>query len=219
MDDTIRLFAVHIAALEDPAVYEKCFSLQPSWRREKIGKYRLSADRRRAIAAGLALRTAFPDADLEKIVTEKYGRPVLPGGPGFNLSHEGAWDVCAAGDPAPGCDIEQIRPVREGLVRRVFTPREAALLESTASEEARTALFFRLWTLKESFVKATGEGIGRGLDTFGIDFPGGAPVLAGGEDAWLFREYRVAEGYACAVCAPAGARFCDKVEYIDPKEF
>jgi 4'-phosphopantetheinyl transferase len=39
------------------------------------------------------------------------------------------------------------------------------MLRSKAQDAQRTT-FFRLWTLKEAFIKATGEGLSRPLDSF-----------------------------------------------------
>lgn len=60
-----------------------------------------------------------------------------------------------AGEPL-GVDAEQIRPLRERVLRRVFAPEEVAAVGESASPDE---MFFRFWTLKESFVKAIGIGI------------------------------------------------------------
>lgn len=93
-----------------------------------------------------------------------HGKPflALQHAPRFNLSHSGDWLLVAVcSDPciaALGVDVEHERgrPIRiMRLARRFFTPAELARL-SRLSGEARTRHFYRLWTLKEAWVKAHG---------------------------------------------------------------
>lgn len=74
----------------------------------------------------------------------------------FNISHSGDMAVCALGGMELGVDIERMRAVKEGMIRRVLTGREREWLTRSADKEEA---FIRLWTLKESYVKATGEGL------------------------------------------------------------
>ena len=127
----------------------------------------------------------------------------------FNLSHAGDYAVCAVGGAALGCDIEQIRKYNMSVARRFFCERETRLLEAAVTPEAQEDLFFRLWTLKESYLKAVGSGLSQPLSSFCVSFDTGRPALSGYEDVWQLREFSVAEGYRCAVCAPAAAQISE----------
>lgn len=87
-----------------------------------------------------------------------HGKPFLQSHPHIriNLSHCKGMAVCAAGDAALGVDCEGVRGLREGVVRRVCTSAEADMLRCSLSPDLD---FTRLWTLKESFVKAVGRGV------------------------------------------------------------
>ncbi|MBO6268186.1 MAG: 4-phosphopantetheinyl transferase family protein, partial [Clostridium sp.] len=64
-------------------------------------------------------------------------------------------------------------------------------------------LFFRFWTLKESFMKATGLGFRLPLDAFSI-IPGPEGVtLRQQVDSrqYYFREYDLQDGYRYALCS------------------
>ena len=84
------------------------------------------------------------------------GKPGLPGGPEFSLSHtRGAVVVAVDAEPV-GVDVEQLRPVTSGLPRRVLGERE---YEWYQKRGARVEDFFTLWTLKESYYKPLGTGL------------------------------------------------------------
>src|SRR2546430_539789 len=70
-----------------------------------------------------------------------------------------------ARDVDVGIDVERVGSGTDiiDLARRHFSSAEVAELERCESG-ARAARFTELWTLKESYVKATGAGILRGLD-------------------------------------------------------
>ncbi|WP_413693372.1 4'-phosphopantetheinyl transferase family protein [Psychromonas sp. KJ10-2] len=66
-----------------------------------------------------------------------------------------------------GCDIEspERRVSIEPITRRYFSEQEHSMLMAKQGESQKQA-FFKIWTLKEAFVKATGIGISLGLDSF-----------------------------------------------------
>lgn len=87
------------------------------------------------------------------------GKPVLPDQTGpnrpfFSLAHtEGKYLVGLADCPI-GVDIEVPRLIERSEVRHFLTPDEYAQLTSLPTPLV-TTLFFRLFTLKEAFLKAT----------------------------------------------------------------
>ncbi|MBB1272400.1 4'-phosphopantetheinyl transferase superfamily protein [Psychromonas sp. SR45-3] len=95
----------------------------------------------------------------------------------FNLSHNNQLIIMAVciGDEV-GCDIEN--PLRKvnipTITKRYFAAQEHQQLSKLTGMEQQQQ-FFRCWTLKEAFVKATGVGISLGLDTFYFSFTGIAP--------------------------------------------
>ncbi len=91
----------------------------------------------------------------------------------FNLSHTRGMAVCAVlkqTDRSVGVDVERIdRRTDLALAGRYFAIEENRQLDAEADEDARRELFFRFWTLKEAFVKATGTGLRTPLDSFAFD--------------------------------------------------
>ena len=76
--------------------------------------------------------------------------------PGFNLSHSGRYAACIVGAGVCGIDIEQIKEKREFtcIAERFFCENEKTYLKSEETSEA----FYKIWTLKESYMKYTGTG-------------------------------------------------------------
>ncbi|MBO5842695.1 MAG: 4'-phosphopantetheinyl transferase superfamily protein, partial [Clostridia bacterium] len=94
----------------------------------------------------------------------------------FNVSHAGAYVLCAVANTPIGADIEQIKPFRAGMVARYFTAAEAAYiwgnnppLDGNVTDADTCARFYRVWTAKEAYVKMTGTGISTDLTQIRYD--------------------------------------------------
>lgn len=153
------------------------------------------------------------DAAALKFEVKPNGKPYLSM-PGpvvhFNLSHcDDAAAVAVCRTAEVGIDIERVRPVRNGLARRYFSQVEASGLEALPEAECLES-FFRCWTRKEAFLKATGEGIRRGLDSFCVTFSPGDPARVDSIDgdreaanAWTLLDFDPGEGLIGAVAVKA----------------
>lgn len=104
-----------------------------------------------------------------RLVYGPHGKPELPDGPAFSVSHSGrywavliAYDESAGGKPSVGLDIQVSVPASyESIAKRFFREEEAALVMAASDEEARREVFFRLWTKREALLKAAGESVFR----------------------------------------------------------
>lgn len=102
---------------------------------------------------------------------DDHGKPHLKDFPNvhFNLSHSGDYAVIGIADAPIGVDIERVKsePDVMALAERFFARDEIGYIQGQEGEAQRLA-FFRIWTLKEAYVKAIGKGLGYGLDTFSV---------------------------------------------------
>jgi 4'-phosphopantetheinyl transferase len=126
----------------------------------------------------------------------------------FNLAHSenlALLAVTRVGET--GVDVEQVRPIPEAadLVSRFFSARESQLFNQLP-EDLQPAAFFNLWTRKEAWLKATGEGIAHSLKLVEVSFLPHEPArllsLPGvGQLAsrWILSELHPAPGFAAAV--------------------
>lgn len=180
-----------------------------------INRFVRREDQLRAWAGELAARWMMSyslNVRPDKLVfqRDKNGRPHLPGSTlDYNVSHSGEWAVCARAEGAVGIDIEQHQPVDWKVCRICFTPGERALLDAAADDDARSRLFFRLWTLKESYIKARGLGMQIDLQSFGMQPQGqtwGPAYSAhGDEQKWIWQTPEFEKGYSLAVCRSSEA--------------
>ncbi len=103
----------------------------------------------------------IPDTQEKLLILEgEHGKPYLKEFPDihYNISHSNGLVVCGIGDRKLGIDVERIRPFRENLQKKVLSDEERHRLKEI-QPEGQNEYFFRLWTLKESYVKAIGCGI------------------------------------------------------------
>jgi len=151
--------------------------------RERASRFVFARDRRRFLAAHVALRrllarrTDAPAAEL-CFVAGPFGKPRLAGPScdcSFNLSHSADIALIAlAPDGEVGVDIEMLRAMEDApaLSERNFTARECAELAELAAD-ARDRAFLSCWTRKEACLKAIGSGLSIAPETFeagvGID--------------------------------------------------
>ena len=90
----------------------------------------------------------------------------------FNLAHsEGLALVAVTRSASIGVDVERVRRLPEfnELVNRFFSPRESELFAKVPEAEKPQA-FFNLWTRKEAWLKATGDGIASLLPEVNVSF-------------------------------------------------
>lgn len=145
-------------------------------------------------------------------IQNAHGKPALehPAGCGiyFNLSHSGDYAALAVTQLGEiGVDIERVRdqwPRFEEIARRHFTPGEHQSLRLRPEAE-RTRAFFELWSRKEAFVKARGDGVFSGLDQFEVSLAEPRVLRVEGETAanWWMGALPPLEGYAGAVAVNA----------------
>jgi 4'-phosphopantetheinyl transferase len=212
--------AVHVWAIPLAAPPATCAALEvvlsPDERR-RAARFRFDQHRNRFIVGRGRLRMIlgrylnFEPAAIEFDYSER-GKPFLASRLGrsgleFNFSNSGLLALLAVTrDQAVGVDLEAVRPIQDvdGLVTRFFSPRENAIFH-TISEEHKPAAFFNLWTRKEAWLKATGQGIGHALNQVEVSFLNGDEAkflgLPSGFSlsAWHLRSMTPAPGLVAAL--------------------
>jgi 4'-phosphopantetheinyl transferase len=174
----------------------------------RADRFRFDRDRQSFVAARSGMRKILgrylnQDAAAIEFTYGSHGKPFLADGAiAFNLSHSGDWALLAvARDRAVGVDIERIKPMAEleKLTARFLMAAEHERIVRLP-EADRLLAFFRTWTCKEAYLKATGEGLGQ-LKSLEVAVQPEVPVQLLSPSGWTLLELVPEVGYVGAVAA------------------
>lgn len=177
-------------------------AVMPPGIRASILRYKRWQDRQATLFGKLllmrALRISFHDTGMQKfqlLDVTRDGKPFIPGGPEFNISHAGEMVVLAVTQSgAVGIDIEKIRSVNIEDFSR-YVPEIANLHEKYDADHVNN-LFFDCWTQKEAVLKGYGKGLLAPLEQVTIKKEGTALF---GETTWFIKKLLIDEGYCCHI--------------------
>ena len=131
-------------------------------RRTYALRYRREEDQRLCLSAYLllqrALREEFGLSEVPPFCIGEHGKPVLEGYSDihFNLSHCQEAVACVVSTHLVGIDIEMVDSYDEALLPTTMNEKEQQMILESPHPEST---FIRFWTMKESLLKLTGEGI------------------------------------------------------------
>ena len=141
-----------------------------------------------------------------QVVQKGYGKPYLEGTDGidFSISHTEGLVVCGVSGRRIGVDVEHIRSFDERLMERICMEEEIAYIMAGKEEPGtREEKFFRLWTLKESFLKATGQGLSRPMRDAAFFIRAGEnrrQDIMGTVSGWDFSQFRYRDRFIISIC-------------------
>lgn len=150
------------------------------------------------------------DSDLRpSLAYGKYGKPQLRNYPflHLNISHSAGKAVCCVSDGEVGIDLQRksFRTAEKcmRLASRFFPREDTDLLQSLSAPEEIIDLFFSIWTIREAYLKLTGEGLAGGLDSFQIDFENHLILKNHAEAFWIDLEIpsRFGPEYCGTLCS------------------
>lgn len=198
-------------------------NLLPEETCKKVNAFARSNDSQRSLLGELLARHLLHKATGEPLPDKAFstgekGKPAHDGFRGihFNITHSGEWVVVALSIGCVGVDVEKMRKIPEGVPGRFFSKVENEWLDSAKTEAERKDIFFTLWTLKESFLKAIGKGLTKSLSSFTILQKGNNQFeLEQDEETRGFRlcTFEFRDGYKLSVCAEDG-EFEREVNFI-----
>lgn len=174
--------------------------------RDRIRQFYKWEDAQRALISRVMIRSLIskkfgPKISDIKIRNNRFGKPYINNEKfHFNLSHSGDWIVCITDSDRVGIDIEEIVEVDLEEISKFFSENEQLDL-MLVNKCKRSDFFFDLWSLKESYIKAVGEGLSIKLASFSIRKTSHSIHIEGGEGEYYFKQYDIDSAYKLSICA------------------
>ena len=198
-------------------------------RRIKTKKYVRYADQARCIFAEVLLRYilwnhyGFPINKIH-IKLNEYGKPLLFGYDNifFNISHSGDWILCGVSDFPVGLDVEGGADGHLEIADRFFSKEEYSYIKSQGLMEQINA-FYKIWTLKESYIKCVGKGLSIPLDSFQFEFiDNSIKMYREGilDTDYIFYSKKIDEKYHIALCTKNNKNsiWCNNIRIVTMNE-
>ncbi len=165
---------IKIVRVRDPGNFTKneqlLTKISPE-RRERIDRMKLPRKKTISLVTELLIRNEILKATgIDRGAVEfsynEYGKPLLKGGGYFfSVSHSGDLVAFAGANSPVGVDIQIVQRADYRLAERFFTKEEYDAICAAPSSERE---FFRIWTLKEAYVKLLGTGMSTPFNSFSV---------------------------------------------------
>ena len=224
----LKIYVADLSPLENTQIYENVYNSLPESRRNKADRVKPVEGKRESIGAAwllkYSLRSMGRENLMDRIVVDESGKPGfdlsalqdMEGSLYFNLSHTRGMAMCVLSSEPVGCDIQIMNRNSIKIAKRFYTEQEKLyvfeglhndfendLIDiNELEEDIRENIcsrFYRVWVMKEAYVKLTGEGLSRDFGSFCV-FDGDVhfhefmlPKTQGLPD--------YSASYCCAVCS------------------
>ena len=220
----VHLYYTALDKVRDQALTSQYYRILSRKECETITKIRSAEKRHESLVTKALARFVLSHScriapEAVRFCVNPHGKPaLLPGVSSvpvrFNLSHCPGLAGCVMTlDADIGLDMEaQNRCVNLDLARRFFSLPEIMQLEKIQDSGARQALFLKLWTLKEAYVKAVGKGLSMGLDKFSFVFDQDRPEIrfvsekAETTGIWHFFTFTLQDRFTAAAAIRSGRK-------------
>lgn len=162
----LSIYISNIKNLRDPIDDLDILGVLPEYRKNKILRLPNALSRKQSLGAGLLLNKILNKYNINHtdISFNEYDKPLVDN-LYFNLSHSKDYVICVISDKQVGCDIEKIKKANKKLAERFFNRDELLFLNNSNNYDLD---FYRLWTIKESYIKMLGKGLSIPLNSFRV---------------------------------------------------
>ena len=170
-------------------------------RLKKVDRFRFKNDKLRSLAADLLIQHIYQDLSLLRF--NQFNKPYIIDGLPFNISHSGDYVILLVGDGEEvGCDIEKNGDKdMKGVAERILHPKEKNTFYYKSKVDP--LVFYRYWTLKESYMKCVGKGFHLYPESFALDLSEDISVIETPEKDFrdcTFNILDIINDYTVATC-------------------
>jgi 4'-phosphopantetheinyl transferase len=202
--------------------------------RERAVRFKFADDRARFVLGRGLLRKCLghyleQTPETIELGYSDLGRPILAHDETiqFNISHSNDLIALAVTANAKvGIDVERVErhPDLLELAARIFSEHDLQAFQALPANEA-LAVFYRVWTRKEAYLKARGEGITEGLPLISASFgPEKTSTITDTRDANAAQTWRVVDLFVpndymgCLACDDASRPLDCRFVHLDKGE-
>jgi 4'-phosphopantetheinyl transferase len=189
--------------------WEKYYSILPPCQIEKNKRFKKWEDRQSHLFGRLLLQRGlinlgYNENVLESIKTTNFNKPFINDSVDFSISHSKKYVICAISQKVSlGIDIEKKDFAFDiSHATNIFSPNENKFILYSNN---KVAAFFRLWTRKESLVKANGKGFFIQLDQINC-LPDQVIVE---NKTWHIQDINLNHDYAVSLSTSTPAPICN----------
>ena len=157
---SIRVYSTEYITPLPPQMLDPLLTTLPPDLSVKAQRFRRWQDAYGSIFGRLLLTMAIKEQcrafHFHQLQYTQFGKPWLPDGPHFNISHSAHRVVCAISDERIGIDLEEIKQLQIDDFKDQFSSEEWQAITTTPNP---LMAFYQGWTAKESLIKADGAGL------------------------------------------------------------
>lgn len=171
-------------------------------KKERVKRLKHNNDRNVAMTAHRLLCWGLKDEygivpDEDGWFTGCNGKPYLKDkrGINFSISHSGSMAMCVIDGKEVGADIQIVKPLDDNIAGFVLSAEEQKVYCDTGNDNS---LFYKIWVLKESYLKYKGSGI-ENLRNI-TAYPVGEKIISNTCGCY-FSLIEGIDGYKAAICS------------------
>lgn len=222
----MHIYCIHIDSVLDETIFNEMIDFVSFEKKAKINRFRKPIDAIRSLYGDLIIRLVLCKHygfTNDKILYgyQEFGKPYLLQHPHlhFNISHSGDWVVGVVSTDLIGIDVEKIISIKQDVSLLALTNEENKKIQQL-NEIDKSDFFFTLWTLKESYAKATGKGLSEGLNTLSISTDNDIISIKKNEKRIqaYFEILECIEGYKFCWCS-LSKQYCKGIKLFSIDEF
>lgn len=205
----IQTYLLATDFFKNKEIYDYYYNRVSKYRRRKIDRYKFNNSKLESLAASVLLDEILKGYGLSEKNMEygknSYGKPYFKGyeNINFSLSHTQNYALCSFCEGKNinlGADIQIISRDPMHLVKRFYTKDEAEYVFLNDDIASQKEAFYRIWSLKESYIKAVGKGMSIPIESFSVLINNGKTINGCDGKKYFYKEYTL-KNYAIAVCS------------------